>query len=243
MRSRLIALGAIACAVVLVCPSAARAQGRHCAILCAPSVAGIPGVTISNVMNAPSVQPLSGGPAHNLKSKSNLQLGLAATAPTQWQRLALFAWVTWLPTATRPNNPFTQYTAAETGDTIRASHVNLALGAKLHLLPSRSTGGVLGIDGDIYDSYTPAARPKDTSSYTHKLALQGDALVGIFNWTRPGNWLRNVPLYVSLTYAATGLPRSGDVVPAGVRRFTSDAHPFSLTTGLSLPLAPLIPKK
>ncbi len=238
MRIGVLALALLACAA-----TGARAQGKHCIVVCAPTIAAIPGVNISNVMNAPSVQPLSGGPAHKLKSKSNLLLGLAATAPTQWQRLALFAWVTWLPTATRPNNPFTQYTAAETGDTIRASHVNLALGAKLHVVPSTRTGGWLGIDGDVFDNYTPAARPKDKSSYTHKLALQGDALLGIFDWLRPGAWLRNVPVYASLTYSATGLPKKGDVVPAGVRRFTSDAHPFALTIGLSVPLAPLVPKQ
>ncbi len=232
----------VAAVLLALGASGAAAQKSHCTVICAPALSAIPGISISNVMNAPDVRPLSAGAEHKLASKKNLLLGLALDAPTQLKWLDLFVWATWLPTATRGNNPFTQYTAAETGDTIHANHVNLALGAKLHALPMKRTGGWLGIDGDIYDNYTPAARPKDTSTYTHKLALQADALVGLFNWLAPRTWLHAVTGYASLTYAASGLPKAGDVVPAGVRQFVSDAHPFSLAIGLAVPLAPLVPK-
>ncbi len=239
MRSGLL----LGVSLVIAGASGAAAQKPGCTVLCAPTLAAIPGISISNVLNAPEVRNLPAGTAHSLKSKRNLMLGLALTAPTQLKWLDLFVWATWLPTATRGNNPFTQYTAAETGDTIHANHVNLALGAKLHLLPRRRTRGWLGIDGDVYDNYTPAARPGDTSTYTHKLALQADALVGVFNWLAPRTWLHAVSAYASLSYAATGLPRAGDVVPAGVREFTADAHPFGLAIGLALPAAPLVPRR
>ncbi len=51
-------------------------------------------------------------------------------------------------------------------------------------------------------------------------------------------WLHAVTANAYLTYAATGLPKAGDVVPAGVREFTKDAHPFSLEIVLGVPLAP-----
>ncbi len=221
----------------------ASAQRPRCRAICSPSLVGMIGESVSNVLNAPQVQALNPtGPVHSLPSRRNLALGLLVSAPTRLRRVALFAWATWLPTATRPNNPFTQYTAQETGDTIRANHVNLSLGATAHLLPKRQTAGWLGLDGDIYDNFTPAARPKDTSTYTHKLVLQGDATLGLFNWLPQRTWLHAVGGFVSLAYAASGLPARGDVVPAGKRVFTSAAHPFGLSLGVTVPLAPLVPR-
>ncbi len=165
MRMRVVGLVLLA---LFVAAAPAWAQGRRCRYICSPSMDGLVGESISNVMNAPKVEALSPpGPEHALPSKHNLVVGLLVNAPTRLRWLDLFAWATWLPTATRANNPFTQYTAAETGDTIHANHVNLALGATVWLLPLKRTGGWLGVDGDVYDSFTPAARPKDTSTYTH----------------------------------------------------------------------------
>ena len=46
-------------------------------------------------------------------------------------------------------------------------------------------------------------------------------------------------LYAILDYVATGLPRVGDVVPKGVRRFDTAARPAALIAGVSIRLAPL----
>ncbi len=238
MRIRMVGLVVLALAVAA---APASAQRRRCRYICSPSLDGLVGESISNVMTAAKVEALNPtGPVHALPSRHNLVLGLLVDAPTHFRWLDVFAWATWLPTATRSNNPFTQYTAAETGDTIHADHVNLSMGAKLHLLPLRRTGGWLGVDGDIYDNFTPATRPKDTSTYTHKLVLQGDANLGIFNWLPRRTWLHAVGGFASLSYGATGLPEQGDVVPAGKREFTSDAHPFDLVLGVTVPLAPLV---
>ncbi len=238
MHVRIVGLVVLALVVAAV-PAAA--QRRSCRIICSPALDGLVGESISNVINAPRVEALNpAGPVHSLPSRHNLVLGVLVSAPTHFRWLDLFAWATWLPSATRANYPFTQYTAAETGDTIHANHVNLSLGAKLHLLPLKATGGWLGVDGDVYDNFTPAARPLDTSTYTHKLVLQGDANLGIFNWLPRQTWLHSVGGFASLSYGATGLPEQGDVVPAGKREFTSDAHPFGLVLGITAPLAPLV---
>jgi hypothetical protein len=64
----------------------------------------------------------------------------------------------------------------------------------------------------------------------------------IFNWLPEDTWLRNVELYTTLQYTATGLPDAGDVVPDGEREWLDDASGWVYQTGLSIPLAPLVPK-
>ena len=66
---------------------------------------------------------------------------------------------------------------------------------------SEDTKGWVGSHFDIVDKISPAKRPGDTSSYTHKLNFELD--VNIFNWLPDGNWLRNIELEGSLDYVAT----------------------------------------
>ena len=57
--------------------------------------------------------------------------------------------------------------------------------------------------------------------------------------TSTGGWVRRLEVEVSLDYLATGLPRSGDVVPLGEECYLEDASPGSLSLVLVLPIAPL----
>ena len=90
---------------------------------------------------------------------------------------------------------------------------------------------------DIVDKYSPAERPSDRRAYTHKLNLELDTSVAIFNWLPEDGWLKDVELEVSLDYVATGLAKRGDLVDGG--RLLDDASPSSASLVLVLPLAPL----
>ena len=89
------------------------------------------------------------------------------------------------------------------------------------------------------DKFSPAATPGAKSVFTHKLNLEWDTAVHVFNRLPESNWLRNVELEVSLDYVATGLPKAGDVL--GDERFVQKASPWSISFVIVLPLAPLVP--
>jgi hypothetical protein len=69
------------------------------------------------------------------------------------------------------------------------------------------------------------------------------APLGGVKWLPKNAWLRNVELYTTLQYTATGLPDARDVVPEGEREWLDDASGWVYQTGLSMPLAPLVPKQ
>jgi hypothetical protein len=91
-------------------------------------------------------------------------------------------------------------------------------------LPAQRTGGWLSSHFDVVDKFSPAERPSDRRAYTHKLNLELDTSVAIFNWLKEGRWLRGVELEGSLDYVATGLPKAGDVINGS--RFLDDASPW-----------------
>lgn len=91
----------------------------------------------------------------------------------------------------------------------------------------------------MVDKFSPGATPRAGSVYTHKLDLEWDTAVHLFNRLPNGHWLRNVELEVSLDYLATGLPKAGDTV--GGERFLDKASPWSLSFVFVLPLVPLSP--
>ena len=72
-------------------------------------------------------------------------------------------------------------------------------------------------------TFSVAERPSDRRAYTHKLTLELDTSVSIFNWLREGRRLRGVELEGSLDYVATGLPKRGDRIDT--RRYLDDAMP------------------
>ena len=84
--------------------------------------------------------------------------------------------------------------------------VELESELKLYWLESEQTGGWLSSHFDIVDKFSAAERPTDTRAYTHKLNLELDTAVAIFNKQPVGRWWRDIEIEGSLDYVATGLP-------------------------------------
>jgi hypothetical protein len=89
----------------------------------------------------------------------------------------------------------------------------------------------------VVDKFSAAERASDGRAYTHKLNLELDTSVSIFNWLPEGRWLRGVQLEGSLDYVATGLPRRNDEID-GVR-FLDNASPWSFSLVFVVPVAPM----
>ena len=104
------------------------------------------------------------------------------------------------------------------------------------LRPERTRGWVSS-HFDIVDKFSAAERPTDRRAYTHKLNVELDTSLAVFNWLPDGRWLRGVELEGSLDYVGTGLLRKGDRL-SGVR-FVDDASPWSFSVVFVLPIAPL----
>lgn len=85
--------------------------------------------------------------------------------------------------------------------------VELESELKLYWLEGEQTGGWLSSHFDIVDKFSPAKRTTDTRAYTHKLNLELDTAVAVFNRLPEGNWLRDIEIEGSLDYVATGLPK------------------------------------
>jgi hypothetical protein len=104
-------------------------------------------------------------------------------------------------------------------------------------LPGERTRGWVSSHFDVVDKFSSAERPTDRRAYTHKLNLELDTSVSIFNWLPEGRWLRGVELEGSLDYVATGLPKAGDIIDG--RRFVDKASPWSFSLVFVLPVAPM----
>ena len=117
------------------------------------------------------------------------------------------------------------------------NEAQLELESNFHWLQDSRTGGWVSSHFDIVDKFSPAERPGSTKAYTHKLDLELDTAVHIFNWLPEGKWLRGVELETSLDYLATGLPRKGDLFADG-SRYLDDASRWSLSFVIVIPVAP-----
>jgi hypothetical protein len=220
-------------------------QSKPCTIVCAPTVAFNISGNKSHVFGSPTVRNDTTGAVSKLPSKTNLQLQIFMSAKTQMDRLSLFAAATWLPSATTRANPFTEYTASQVGEDIKANHVNLSFGVLGDLVPAKMTHGWLALQAYLGDLLSPAARPNDASAYTHKLDLGGVALLYPFGGMDTASIAHKSGLYLygNLDYVATGLPKKGDDVPRGVRTFLTNAKPAVLIFGVGMPIAPLLQAK
>lgn len=244
MRVARIVMGAAAAMVVAGAAAPVRAQGngkKKCKVLCAPSFAFNPGFVRSHLFKHPRFIKLSDGTTHELPSTTELQLQFGVTVPTTIPRTTLYAKFQWFPTASRANNPFTAYTAHELGDSIKANSPSVTAGAAFDVVSPKETSGWLDLAAYIGDLYSEAARPVDRSAYTHKLDLGTNLAILPFSWMPKDEWLHGVSVNSTLDFVASGLPKRGDEVPAGERRFTEDARAFSLIVWLSFPIAPLHP--
>ena len=237
----------VACGLTLaVATHSLDAQGKQpCTLICAPTVAFNISGNKSHIFGSPTVRNDTTGATNELPSKTNLQLQLFVSAKTEIDRLYLFAATTWLPSAKTSGNPFTEYTASEIGEDIKANQVSLTLGGLGDVVPSTLTHGWFALQAYVGDLLSPAARPNDASAYTHKLDVGGVALLYPFGGIDTASTAHKSGLYLygNLDYVATGLPKAGDDVPKGVRTFLTDAKPAVLIFGVGMPIAPLFHSK
>jgi hypothetical protein len=228
---------------VLVClrlasPASAQAS-QHCAWLCAPTVAVMPGVLRTHLFGGPIVRSLSSGDEHRLPSSTNAEIILSVASRSAIPRLSVFGSLQWLPNATEARNPFTLYTASELGTSVRANAPTATFGISGSILPAAQTHGWFDLALNVGDLFSQAARPDDKSAYTHKLDLDLVTHLDAFAWAAKSTWVHRVSVFGILDYVATGLPRAGDEVPQG-REFVTRARPLGLIVGLALPVTPAV---
>jgi hypothetical protein len=196
----------------------AEAQGpAACRFLCAPEFYVEPTITFTTLFNSPRIIQDDGIPLRDPR-ETDFEMILAVGLPTRLPWLKFTVEAIFLP--------FVAESAPE-----------LEFEANFVWLPAQRTGGWLASHFDVGDKYSPAGRPTDSSAYTHKLNLELDTAVSIFNWLSEERWLHAVELEGSLDYVATGLPRAGDTVDGG--RYLDDASPWSFSIVFVLPIAPL----
>jgi hypothetical protein len=84
--------------------------------------------------------------------------------------------------------------------------VELESELKLYWLEADDTAGWVSSHFDLVDKFSGAERSTDSRAYTHKLNLELDTAVAVFNRLPDNHWLRGVEVEGSLDYVATGLP-------------------------------------
>lgn len=188
-----------------------------CRFLCTPEFKVEPTVTFTNLFGSPRTIREDGTPDRERRETEFeviLSLGLPTRAP--WLEFTVEAIFL----------PFD-----------RESTPELEFETNFTWLRAERTRGWVSSHVDVVDKFSPAERPGDRRSYTHKLNLELDTSLAVFNWLPDGRWLRGVELEGSLDYVATGLPKAGDRLH-GVR-FIDKASPWSFSVVFVLPVAPL----
>lgn len=209
----------------------------ECRILCPPSVKLEPTVTFSNPFGRARVR-LPDGTVAREPGGAEFEIILAVDVPTRLRRVGLTAEAIWTPFASGSFNPFTGRSSADLGGAaIRDNPVELELELNLEWLLAEQTGGWVSSHLDVVDKFSPAERPGDRASYTHKLNFELDTAVAPFTWLPDGHWLRGVEFEGSLDYVATGLPRAGDEVAPG-EVYLDPVSPWSFSLVLVIPVAP-----
>jgi hypothetical protein len=206
----------LACMAYAVGDVAAQQEPPPCRFFCTPEFKVEPTVTITNLFGSPTVEADGGPPAHE-RRKTEFEVILSLDLPTRlsWLGFTIEAIVL----------PFE-----------RESTPHLELESNFTWLPSARTRGWISSHVDVVDKFSAAERPEDRRAYTHKLNLELDTSVALFNWMPERRWLRGVELEGSLDYVASGLPGAGDRVN-GVH-YLDDASPWSFSIVFVLPVAP-----
>lgn len=229
----------IAAASMWALPGSAGAQQTDCRILCDPAIHLQFGAVRTHVLASPRVRSLSTGAVTELGSRTLSIITTVMTVRTGIPRTSLLASVSWLPNAKRGDNPFTEYTASEVGESIRANAPIVTMGASVVALTASQLSNFASLAFNVADQFGAAARPEDESAYTHKLDLAAVATLMPFSELPAATYFHGVDLIGILDYVATGLPDKGDEVPLGERVFVDDANSTSLIVVLSFPVAPL----
>jgi hypothetical protein len=196
---------------------AAAQEAPACRILCAPEFHVEPTITFTNLFRSPRLIDEAGTTMRE-PGETEFELILSVGLPTRLPWLEFTIEAIFLPFE-------------------RDSTPELEFETNFIWLPADRTGGWVGSHFDVVDKFSPAERPSDRRAYTHKLNLELDTSVSVFNWLPEGRWLRGVELEGSLDFVATGLPKAGDRID-GVR-FLDDASPWSFSLVFVLPLAPM----
>lgn len=224
-------------AMLLPAPVAAQ-PAAPCKILCAPELKIEPTITIENLARRPRVNV--DGQVERAARETVFELIFALDVPTAIPRVGLTLEAIFVPFGGAPVNPFTGVAAGDLGlGEIRDNGIEIEAEVNFDLIDTDRTGGWVSSHVDVVDKFSPAAEPRATSAYTHKLNLELDTAFHLFNRLPSGHWLRHVEFEVSLDYVATGLPKAGDSING--ERFVDKASPWSLSFVFVLPLAPLVP--
>jgi hypothetical protein len=115
--------------------------------------------------------------------------------------------------------------------------VELEFESNFHWLTEAMSRGWVTSHFDLVDQFSPAERPGETRSYTHKLDFELDTALHVFNWLPEDRWLHGVEVETSLDYLATGIPKADDLFIDG-SRFLDDASHWSFSSVFVIPVAP-----
>ena len=203
----------------------------HCFFLCRPELKIEPTFTVENLFSRHRVAEFEGDEQVGVTRAERevvFETILALDIPTEIPRVGFTFETIFIPFASGNENP-----------SIRDNSPEVEIELNLQWLRAEDTKGWVGSHFDIVDKISPAERPGDTSTYTHKLNFELDTAVQIFNWLPERNWLRNIEVEGSLDYVATGLPRAGDRI--GKELFLDNASGWSFSLVFVIPLAPLSP--
>jgi hypothetical protein len=210
---------ASATACLALALSAAPAWARQpatCRVLCTPEFKVEPTITFSNLFGSPRIASDDGAVRREPReAELEVVLSLGLPTPISWVDFTVEAIVV----------PFDADSTPE-----------LEFEANVVWLPATRTRGWLSSHLDVVDKFSPAGRPGDRRAYTHKLNVELDTSVAVFNWLPAGRWLRGVELEGSLDYVATGLARAGERTNDG--RYLDDASPWSFSVVVVVPVAP-----
>lgn len=188
-----------------------------CRVLCTPEFKVEPTVTFGNIFGSPRIVDEQGTTTREPRETA-FEVILSLGLPTR---------VSWLEfTVEAIFLPFD-----------RESTPELEFETNVIWLPAERTRGWVSSHVDLVDKFSAAERPTDRRAYTHKLNMELDTSVAIFNSLPERRWLRGVELEGSLDYVASGLPKRGDQFN-GVR-FVDRASPWSFSLVFVLPVAPL----
>jgi hypothetical protein len=230
---------ALAALLIAAAPAAAQnAQGRPCAILCAPELKIEPTITIEHLAQRQRLEV--DGVVERVSRERTFEVIFALEVPTEIPRIGLTLEAILIPFGDTDVHPFTGVPASAAGRrSIRDNGIEIESELNIQLFETDQTGGWVSSHFDIVDKFSPGETPRAGSVYTHKLNFEWDTAFHVFNRVQRARWLQNVEVELSLDYLATGLPKAGDVV--GDERYVDKASPWSLSLVFVFPLAPLVP--
>ena len=203
--------------VLLPAPALAQSEPR-CAFLCSPEFKIEPTWTVENLFAPPRIA--AEGTVVRASRETIFEVIFALDVPTSIPHIGM--------TFEAAFSPFHD-----------DNTVDLETELNIILFETEQTKGWVSSHVDIVDQFSPAERPGETRSYTHKLDFEWDTAFHVFSRLPDGHWLRNVEAEISLDYLATGLPKAGDTIDD--ERFLDNASPWSLSFVMVIPLAPLKP--